>query len=166
VTLVNTFGAGSTSRVMRFRVGARVAEDSRVPERLVEVPPPGRPTTTRTMRFQQRGLHGMPGWTVNGEPFAPDRLHATVPLGAVEIWRLVSDLHHPVHLHLARFQVVSRGIRGPGRYDGGWKDTVDLRPAEEVAVVARFDGYPGRYVVHCHNLEHEDMAMMGNFLVR
>jgi spore coat protein A len=70
-----------------------------------------------------------------------------------------------VHLHLVRFQVLSRGIEGPGRYDGGWKDTVDLRPAEEVAVAARFDGDPGRCVFHCHNLEHEDMAMMGNMVV-
>jgi spore coat protein A, manganese oxidase len=28
----------------------------------------------------------------------------------------------------------------------------------------RFDDYPGSYVFYCHNLEHEDMAMMGNFV--
>ena len=65
----------------------------------------------------------------------------------------------------ARFQVLSRGLTGPGPYDHGWKDTVDLRPAEEATVIARFDDYPGRYVFHCHNLEHEDMAMMGSFVV-
>jgi spore coat protein A len=46
----------------------------------------------------------------------------------------------------------------------GWKDTVDLAPGEEARVVARFDGYRGKYVFHCHNLEHEDM-MMANFEV-
>ena len=47
-----------------------------------------------------------------------------------------------------------------GVTDAGWKDTVDLAPGEEARVIARFDGYRGRYVFHCHNLEHEDMMMM------
>jgi spore coat protein A len=80
------------------------------------------------------------------------------------VWRLTSDFHHPIHLHLVHFQVLSRGSGGPGPYDHGWKDTIDLRPAEEAAIIARFDGYAGRYVFHCHNLEHEDMAMMGNLV--
>jgi spore coat protein A, manganese oxidase len=79
---------------------------------------------------------------------------------------LVADFHHPVHIHLNPFQVLSRGINGPGQFDAGWKDTVDLRPSEEVAIAIRFDGYPGKYVFHCHNLEHEDMAMMANFTAR
>lgn len=45
-------------------------------------------------------------------------------------------------------------------YDAGWKDTVDLRPAELASVLVRFTDYRGRYIMHCHNLEHEDMAMM------
>ncbi|WP_425561981.1 multicopper oxidase domain-containing protein [Leifsonella bigeumensis] len=53
-----------------------------------------------------------------------------------------------------------------GPFDAGWKDTIDLRPAEEVAIAIRFDGYAGKYVFHCHNLEHEDMAMMANFTTR
>ncbi|MGH3437055.1 MAG: multicopper oxidase domain-containing protein [Sciscionella sp.] len=63
-----------------------------------------------------------------------------------------------------QFQVLSRGLSGPGPYDHGDKDVIDLRPAEEAAVIARFDDYRGRFVFHCHNLEHEDMAMMGNFV--
>jgi spore coat protein A len=86
-------------------------------------------------------------------------------LNSVEIWRLTSDFHHPIHLHLAPFQVLSRGNTGPGPYDLGWKDTLDLRPAEQATIIVRFDGYTGRYVFHCHNLEHEDMAMMGNLVV-
>jgi FtsP/CotA-like multicopper oxidase with cupredoxin domain len=42
---------------------------------------------------------------------------------------------------------------------------VDVRPAEAVEVVTRFTDYPGRYLLHCHNLEHEDMAMMADFTV-
>jgi len=51
----------------------------------------------------------------------------------------------------------------PTRADSGWFSTL-RRPAEEVQVVTRFAGYGGRYVFHCHNLEHEDMAMMANFV--
>ena len=68
-----------------------------------------------------------------------------------------------VHIHLSPFQVLSRGLGGPGAFDAGWKDTIDLRPSEEAIIAIRFDDYAGKYVFHCHNLEHEDMAMMANF---
>ena len=84
-------------------------------------------------------------------------------LGELEIWRVVSDLHHPVHVHLDPFQVVSRRGGAPAPTDAGWKDTVDVRPNEFVDLAVRFRDYAGRYLMHCHNLEHEDMAMMATF---
>lgn len=68
-----------------------------------------------------------------------------------------------MHVHLDPFQVVDRRGRGPGRFDGGWKDTVDVRPTEIVDVAVRFTDYRGPYLLHCHNLEHEDMAMMAAY---
>ena len=119
---------------------------------------------TRTLRFgQANDVHGMPGWTINGLPFDPGHDFARPQLGTTETWRLVTDFHHRIHLHLGHFQVLSREIGEPGAYDHGWKDTIDLRPTQEAAIIVRFDDYPGRFVFHCHNLEHEDMAMMGNF---
>ncbi|MEU7862397.1 multicopper oxidase domain-containing protein [Nonomuraea sp. NPDC049141] len=70
-----------------------------------------------------------------------------------------------MHLHLAAFQVLSRNGRPPAPTDAGWKDTVDVHPYEVVDVLVRFEGYRGRYLMHCHNLEHEDMAMMTDFEV-
>ncbi|MFC4466897.1 multicopper oxidase family protein [Streptomyces xiangluensis] len=167
VTLINQFGTGSTEDVMRFRVARSGRDDTRIPDRLSRIPGlrPADALVTRTMRFQHDDVHGMAGWTINGQPFAPGLVHARARLDSVEIWRLTSDFHHPVHLHLAPFQVLSRGNSGPGPYDLGWKDTLDLRPAEQATIIVRFDGYTGRYVFHCHNLEHEDMAMMGNLVV-
>jgi Multicopper oxidase len=52
----------------------------------------------------------------------------------------------------------------PRPTDGGWKDTLDLGGGRVARVIVRFDGYKGHYVFHCHNLEHEDMAM-ANFEV-
>ncbi|WP_236791772.1 multicopper oxidase family protein [Amycolatopsis sp. GM8] len=163
VTLVNDFGAGRMGEVLRFRVGERAPDRFRLPDRLSAIEPLGPPVVTRTMRFAYEGASR--GWTINGQGFGTDVIAARPALGTTEVWRLMTDFHHPVHLHLNPFQVLSRGITGPGEFDAGWKDTIDLRPAEEAAIAVRFDGYRGKYVFHCHNLEHEDMMMMANFEV-
>ena len=61
--------------------------------------------------------------------------------------------------------MLSRNGRRPGPFDAGWKDTIDLGEGETAEILARFTGFRGRYVLHCHNLEHEDMAMMGSLHV-
>ena len=70
-----------------------------------------------------------------------------------------------MHLHLVLFKVLSRNGRRALPTDAGWKDTVALTTGERARVIARFSGYRGLYVFHCHNLEHEDMMMMANFEV-
>jgi spore coat protein A len=164
VILVNQLEDGTTGRVMQFVVARRGRDDSHVPARLGAVQPLRREqaTTTRSFVFRSDQEHH---WKINGRAFDPARADATPSRGDVEIWQLTSDFHHPIHLHLVHFQVLARNTGGAGPFDRGWKDTVDLRPAEQVAVIARFTDYPGRFVYHCHNLEHEDMAMMGNFEV-
>jgi spore coat protein A len=165
VNLLNDFGDGNMSQVMRFVVGEGVAEHFTVPDALstIERLTAEQAVVTRTFRFQTGQVDHMNGWLIDGLPFTPDDISAAPALGTVEVWRLLADFHHPVHIHLNPFQVLSRGINGPGAFDAGWKDTIDLRPAEEAAIAIRFDGYAGKYVFHCHNLEHEDMAMMANF---
>lgn len=164
VTLVNTLASGPMGKVMRFRVTRRSRDVPPVPATLADLERlrPAQAVTTRRFDFRM-GPDGM--WTINGRPFSPSGNWASPRLGTVERWRLTSDFHHPVHLHLARFQVLSRDGRGPEPEDAGWKDTVDVRPWEVVEVLARFEGYRGRYMLHCHNIEHEDMAMMANFQV-
>ncbi len=160
VTVVNALGRGTTRDVLRFRVVRRAADDARVPGRLADVEPL-RPTGVRRDFVFRRGEVGVhDGWTINGAAFDPSTSQADVPLGRTEVWRFRTDVHHPVHVHLDSFQVLRRGGGGPGPHDGGWKDTVDVRPGEVVDVAVRFTDHRGRYVVHCHNLEHEDMAMM------
>ncbi|CAM3833205.1 multicopper oxidase family protein [Kibdelosporangium persicum] len=152
--------------LVRFKVVRPGPESPPLPEKLAGLERLGDPVATRTFDFRTTmEHHGARMWTINGEMFDPAKSLATPQLGTVERWRLSSDFHHPVHLHLAHFQVVSRGGKGPAAQDVGWKDTVDVRPYEVVEVLARFDGYRGRYMMHCHNLEHEDMAMMANFFV-
>lgn len=167
VVLRNDFGDGRTREVMEFRVGDAPAggDDSFIPDRLSTIPPlrEADARVTRTLHFAKSG--GSAGWTINGKAFTPDRANVTARRGDVEAWHLVTDFHHPVHLHLVHFQVVARGLTGPGPYDHGWKDVIDLRPAERATIVTRIEDFAGRFVFHCHNLEHEDMAMMGNLVV-
>jgi FtsP/CotA-like multicopper oxidase with cupredoxin domain len=162
VRLVNQLGSGGTAEVMRFDLGGGTASDNtHVPAILSKIEPldRNRAVTTRTFLFQ----NSKGGWTINGLPYQPGRSLAQPRLGDTEVWRFISDVHHPVHLHLDHFQVLTRNGSYPGPYDGGWKDTVDLRASEAVEVAVRFTDYTGQYMLHCHNLEHEDMAMMADF---
>ncbi|MFJ3216685.1 multicopper oxidase family protein [Kitasatospora sp. NPDC086801] len=166
VRLLNRFGRGRTAEVMRFDVsGKQVRDDSTVPAKLstIEELDASAVDVKRKFIFRRSGGYG---WTINGDLYRPGRDLARPALGSTELWRFTSDLHHPVHVHLNHFQVLSRNGRAPGPYDDGWKDTVDLRPAEAVEVLVRFTDYQGTYMIHCHNLEHEDMAMMADFTVR
>jgi FtsP/CotA-like multicopper oxidase with cupredoxin domain len=106
---------------------------------------------------------------INGREYRMDHVDFRVPLGETEIWELESagGAPHPIHVHGAHFQVVSRN-GGRGRifpWEQGWKDTVLLLDRERVEIAIRFDAYPGVYLLHCHKLEHEDAGMMLNFEV-
>ncbi|WP_235746610.1 multicopper oxidase family protein [Nocardia coffeae] len=165
VTIHNDLGDGITTRVMRFEVTERIADTSTVPDRLNEITPLDRRAAVTTRRFDfRRGDSGsMSGWLINGQPYDPREPIARPRLGDVEIWQLSTDLDHPIHLHLEQFQVLSRNGGPPLATDAGWKDTVYLGASELAEIAVRFTDYPGRYVLHCHNLEHEDMAMMATF---
>ncbi|TCP56780.1 spore coat protein A [Tamaricihabitans halophyticus] len=165
ITLVNELESGAMHNVMQFHVVRQERDESRVPDKLANFTKLAEADAENTRRFDFRNYLESGGhkWTINGRTFTTTYVEAKPRLGSVERWRFTSDFHHPVHLHLAHFQVVSRNGRQPGPMDAGWKDTVDVRPFETVDVLARFDGFRGRYMMHCHNLEHEDMAMMANF---
>jgi len=66
-------------------------------------------------------------------------------------------------VHLAHFQILERNGKPPLAHERGWKDTVALDGIEDVLVLLRFSQFRGRYLLHCHNLEHEDHAMMARF---
>jgi spore coat protein A len=109
-----------------------------------------------------------------------DRISERIELGAVEIWRLIniSTDTHPIHLHLVDFQILARQpfdvshfqkngnliFTGPPSppdpYEKGLKDTVRTPPGYVTSIIARFGPFTGRYVWHCHMLEHEDFEMM------
>lgn len=165
VRLVNREGTGRTADIMRFDVARREQEDFEIPERLAPpepLPDPNEAKVERSFTFMA-GFFGWPS-TINFRMFDPDRIPARPRLDSTEIWELHADPEHPIHLHLVHFRVLSRDGGPPGPWDAGWKDTVFMRGGN-VRIIARFSGYRGKYVFHCHNLEHEDMMMMENFEV-
>jgi len=166
VVLRNRFDAdGATAEVMRFDVVREEQDESRIPVRLVEDDITLHPEDAeRTRNFQFLGSILGSMSTVNFKTFDPDRIDAKPRLDSTEIWHFGADPEHPIHLHLAHFKVIERDDREPDPWDVGWKDTVWI-PSGGVRVIARFSGYRGKYVFHCHNLEHEDMMMMANFEV-
>jgi bilirubin oxidase len=90
-------------------------------------------------------------------------------LGTTETWEIHNFTMdaHPIHIHQVQFQVVGRGAGGtqaPEPEEMGFKDTVIAYPGEITSVQARFD-IPGRFVWHCHIVEHEDNEMMRPFEV-
>lgn len=159
---------GQPLDLVEFRVTREVDDPTAAPGSLpaVTLPDPADAAGTRTFRFQsQMMLH-----TINGASFAIDRVDETVPFDTTEVWTFVneSNLPHPVHLHATHFRVVSRtGGRGQVMpWETGRKDTVLLHPFETVQVAVRFTAQRGLFLLHCHNLAHEDMGMMANILVQ
>ena len=170
ITLTNQAGDGDMAEIMRFRVARTGPKPAPIPQALSDMSAyddldESAAEVTRNFEFEKDGERdGMEMWAVNGELFDPDRIDAKPPAGSVEIWELSADPAHPIHLHQVPFKVLSRTDgEKPRPTDTGWKDTIDLKEGEQARILIRFDGYPGKYVFHCHNLEHEDMAMMANF---
>jgi spore coat protein A, manganese oxidase len=86
----------------------------------------------------------------------------------VEVWELENasgGWFHPIHIHLVDFRVLDRNGRPPEPYEQGPKDVVYVGEHDLVRVVMRFENQQGRYMIHCHNLVHEDHDMMTQFQV-
>lgn len=108
--------------------------------------------------------------TINGQKMDHNRIDQVVHAGDTEIWEISnrSGVFHPIHIHGVQFLILDRGGNPPADYERGWKDTVLVPNAETVWVIMRFPEYADPhlpYMFHCHILEHEDMGMMGQFVV-
>ena len=121
---------------------------------------------TRTWRFER----GSGGWTVNGKFFDENVASAAIPAGSEEVWILQNpggSWRHPIHVHFEEHRILSRNgtpvkpaTQINGAIDYARRDVVNLQTNEEVRIFMRFRDMKGRYVMHCHNVVHEDHAMM------
>jgi FtsP/CotA-like multicopper oxidase with cupredoxin domain len=165
VILRNELDVGRTGQVMLFDVVRQEADPSSVPSDLRPLERLDEKSASATRDFTL-GMDKM-SWVINGQRFDPARIDAFPRLGSTEIWRFQnrSGMAHPIHIHLDMFQILDRNGAPPSEAESGWKDTVAVGADETVRVIVRFTDYPGLYLVHCHNLEHEDEAMMAQFEV-
>jgi FtsP/CotA-like multicopper oxidase with cupredoxin domain len=127
---------------------------------------------TKTRRFEFIRSHGH--WTINGKDWQDvidsgfQMVLADPNLNDVEIWEFVNDSGgwwHPVHIHLVDFKILDRNGKPPSPWELGGKDVVFVGENETVRLVMKFGPHTGRYMIHCHNLVHEDHDMMSQFRV-
>ena len=129
------------------------------------------PTLTANAPDRLFTLEMMMGqFTINRKAMDLNRIDETVSLGATEIWQVTNNqgMAHPFHIHDEMFQIVSRDGSLPPANEQGWKDTVLVKPNETVRFIVRFSDFSDAsnpFMYHCHILEHEDNAMMGQFVV-
>ena len=110
-------------------------------------------TAVRTVVFSQ-GL-------INGKTMDMARVDVSTTVGATEIWEIenIVGMDHPFHLHGFHFQVLERdGVPEPYR---SWKDMLNIPKHSTARIIVRYDDYPGKWMFHCHILDHEDHGMMG-----
>jgi FtsP/CotA-like multicopper oxidase with cupredoxin domain len=173
----NSVDFDGTGNVMAFDVAGESTDSSgnAIPDVLNPNAPamdltPAMATRTRRFEFIRKNGH----WTINGKTWADviasnyDYVWADPGLGDVEIWEFVNSSggwFHPVHVHLVDFKVLDRNGKPPFAYERGGKDVVYVGENETVRVVAKFGPHQGKYMIHCHNLVHEDHDMMAQFRV-
>jgi bilirubin oxidase len=178
----------TTGQVMKFRVVPLISVDSSVPPNQLTLPPftpLGPASITRRVSLNEEdsavlegvgpraallgtvddaGVPAHKGWD--------DPISENPQLDAIEIWEIFNFTEdaHPIHIHEIQFQVVNRQrmghrhARSAERTETGFKDTVIAYPGEITRIRAKFD-LPGRYVWHCHIVEHEDNEMMRPYRV-
>jgi spore coat protein A len=175
--------------ILQFRVGKTAAgERGVVPQQLHQFERIDESSAVKTRQLtlgeNMDDIQRSMGMLLNNTPWHAPITEKPV-LNSTEIWELVNltDDSHPIHLHLVRFQILNRRrfdafefqSKGELRFTGpvvppdanemGWKDTVRCDPNMVTRIIVPFNGYAGRYVWHCHVLEHEDNEMMRPFEV-
>jgi spore coat protein A, manganese oxidase len=170
--------------VMQFRVSpVKVTDTSSLPAALRPVPkiPESQAVQTRLLSLNEYvNKAGNPAMLLLNASHWKMPVTEKPVLGSTEIWTLINPTNdtHPIHLHLVRFQILDRQPYEPWLFqtrrelhflgppeppapgEAGWKDTVQAYSRMVTRIIIPFTGFAGRYVWHCHILEHEDNEMM------
>jgi spore coat protein A, manganese oxidase len=154
--------ADKLTPLLKFRVTQHLTDSSTVPSTLRALPDIGEPTLTRNFSFDFTSEH----WTINGLGFDPNRIDARPVLGRTEKWTFTNPTGstHMVHLHDVDQQCLSRD-GGPCYPYETMKETWALGPGETLELKLKFTDHLGKFMFHCHILEHEDDGMMSQFEV-
>jgi FtsP/CotA-like multicopper oxidase with cupredoxin domain len=158
------------SRVLKFIVDRNPAQQdlSQVPSQLRplrDLPSQNELDKLHVRRWEFDRKNGL--WTVNGKLFDRHNPRAKIQQGSAEVWELVGKSggwSHPIHLHLEEGRMLSKSVDGievpVPPHERGRKDVFVLEKTMTIRVLVRFRDFHGKYVMHCHNVIHEDHAMM------
>ena len=163
VALVDdTFG-----RVLELRSNGSVSNSGPIPDKLATIERiyDSEITVDRSFHMEKIG----DGWGINGAQMDMSRINEIVRLGDTERWTITADTgKHVFHVHQTQFQILAINGEPPPPEEAGWEDSVFVDPGREVVIASRFNTYADNdtpYMYHCHILDHEDLGMMGQFLV-
>ena len=180
-----------TAQIMQFKViSASSADTSAVPadlrpgNNIASIDQSSAVRTRNLTLIELTDQYGRILPTLNGMGFM-DPVTEIVKNNTTEIWNIanLTDDTHPIHVHLVQFQVIDRrpfdvqacldtGVINytgpavsPSPQESGWKDTLQMNPGEVTRIIMRFKSYSGRYLWHCHIIEHEDHDMMRYYII-
>jgi spore coat protein A len=189
IVLKNVFKGATpeTTNVMQFRVTVPLKgkDTSSLPDYLGKIDFLSRKMASRTRDLTLVKVEDEYGRSLNllDSKMWIDRISEKMELGTVEIWRLInlSEDDHPIHLHIVDMQILERQPFDVAHYQAtgnlkftgkasppepnerGFKDTIRAPAGYVTSFITRFEPYTGRFVWHCHMLEHEDHEMMRPF---
>jgi len=163
-----------------------VPDDSQIPKAMRPIPP--LPSNWQSMldnrlifEVQRGSAGGELEWMINGKAFEPDVVATSLKnkagqtplaqqkIGSFNLWEIRNGgggWVHPFHLHMEEHRTVMRNNKdvttpeAAHPEDASREDLVALDPSESVVIYRGFRDFVGPYVAHCHNLAHEDHAMM------
>ncbi|MGY1704741.1 multicopper oxidase domain-containing protein [Geodermatophilus sp. SYSU D00697] len=166
-----------TGKVMQFEVGTRVTstDGNQWPGVLGDPHPVMTLKATDRAAVRSMRLHRSNSlWKINDTTWDDvvrsnyEHVFATVARDSIEVWDVENSSggwFHPLHVHLVDFRVLSRNGQPPRPEERGPKDVVYVGENETVRLIMRFEHEDGRYMIHCHNLSHEDHDMMFQYQV-
>jgi FtsP/CotA-like multicopper oxidase with cupredoxin domain len=169
----NVLGAGQGTKILQIVVDGPVVADNSIDPATIPANQAvyfyGFPNTldqeriTRTFRFER----GNGQWQINGQLVGGcNNIRFAVKRNTVEKWVFQNNSggwQHPIHMHFEEFQTLTINGNPPsstGLITRGRKDVFRLEHNMEAKVYFRFRDFVGKFPLHCHNVVHEDHAMM------
>ena len=170
--------------IMRFEVVNKEtwfpADTPDIPATLCTMPDPIVPDTTFEWNFNRDPVGSVPRlFRINNRVFDPNVPQHCILKGTSEEWfidnndQVGTNWAHPVHIHFEEFRIIERWAIVNGVFQQvpvpilyqGRKDVTKVEPGEAARIRMRFRDYIGRYLIHCHNMGHEDAFMMVHWTI-
>jgi len=164
------YNINDSSELLKININTSATATTVVPSNLITLANLNVADSVKTRVFTLSG--GMGRLQINGKSMDKARIDERVPVNDIEIWDIQNNMgmNHNFHIHATHFQLIERNgsVLNVANNENGFKDTVLIPPNESVKFIVKMIDYTDAvvpYMYHCHILEHEDLGMMGQFIV-